>query len=38
MGSEEIWELEYRQPFCFIGVHGKEKCFEKIAEDKRKPA
>ena len=24
MGSEEIWNLEYRHGFVFIGIMGKE--------------
>lgn len=29
MGSTEIWQLEYRQAFAFIGVMGKSECTEK---------
>lgn len=33
MGSKEIWNLEYRQGFCFIGISGQTACFEKRAAD-----
>ena len=29
MGSREIWDLQYRQAFAFIGIFGEDKVTEK---------
>ena len=35
MGSKEIWKLEYRQGFVFIGITGKYTALEKRAQKKQ---
>ena len=35
MGSKEIWNLEYRHGFAFIGIHGKNDVHEKVAKSKK---
>lgn len=34
MGSSEVWNLEYRQGFAFVGVSGRFQAAEKKAESK----
>lgn len=29
MGSKEIWDLQYRRAFAFIGIFGRRTCVEK---------
>ena len=39
MGSKQIWNLGYRQPFIFMGLYNKKACFEsssQILEEKIK--
>lgn len=33
MGSVEIWNLEYRQGFAFVGISGRKEFYEKRATD-----
>lgn len=37
MGSKEIWNVEYRQGFSFIGILGRNKVNEKRAIEKSEP-
>lgn len=38
MGSEEIWNIKYRQAYAFIGINGKKSgCHEKRAWTKDEP-
>ena len=37
MGSQEIWDLQYRQAFVFIGIIGKVRANEKRARSRKDP-